>query len=241
MLTAADTRERLVQRDLAWAGLALVVAVGAGLATGYAIRSEAIPDPNLQLLLAYLSTWVPLGVAMWAVFARDGWTESVARLGLRFGVLDLFWGVAGGCIGRLMDALCRLQFTGTTGLAPQPVLGTPMIDGWVVALGIIAPVIIAPVVEELFFRGLVQRSLASALRGRRIATVLAILITSVLFSLAHVAVGGVLGVQVIALGLSTFAFSVIAGAIVAATGRLGGAIVAHVVFNGAAVLLLWPY
>ena len=243
MLTTDDTRRRLIRSDLAWAAAGLVVAMVAGLALGYAFRMGWLADSRAQPLIAYLATWIPLAVAVWAVCARGGWRASVDRLGLRFDVLDIFWGVAGGCIARLVDAVIRLQLTGTTGLAPQPVLGTPTIDGWAVIVGIVAPVIVAPLIEEVFFRGLLQRSLAEAFgrAGRLRAAAPAILITSVLFALAHVVVGGTSGAAAIATGAGTFAFSVIVGVIAAATGRIGGAIIAHVVFNGVAVLLLWPW
>jgi hypothetical protein len=243
MLTTDDTRRRLLRRDLAWAGAGLLVAVVAGLALDAAFRRGWLAGTPAQPLVAYLATWIPLGVAVWAVCARSGWRRSVERLGLRFGVLDLFWGIAGGCIARLADAVIRLQLTGSTGLVPQPVLGTPHVDGWAVVVGIVAPVIVAPLIEELFFRGLLQRSLASAFGGaRRLgAAAPAILITSVLFALAHVVVGETSGASAIATAAGTFAFSVIVGVIASATDRIGGAIVAHVVFNGVAVLVLWPW
>ena len=238
-----DTRRRLVRSSLGWAAAGLLVAMVAGLAAEDAFRMGWLADTRAQPLVAYFATWIPLGVGVWAACRHRGWQASADQLGLRFSVFDIFWGVAAGCIARLVDAVIRLQLTGTTGLSPQPVLGTPAIDGWAVIVGIVAPVIVAPLIEEVFFRGLLQRSLAQAFgaAGRLRASAAAILITSVLFALAHVVVGGTLGVDAVATAEGTFAFSVIAGVVAAATGRIGGAIIAHVVFNGVAVLLLWPW
>jgi uncharacterized protein len=63
------------------------------------------------------------------------------------------------------------------------------------------------------------------------AAVVGVVATSVVFALVHL-----VGQAPVAL-LGTFVFALVAGTIAAATGRIGGAIVAHVVFNGIAVVL----
>ncbi|MFP5317870.1 MAG: CPBP family intramembrane glutamic endopeptidase [Acidimicrobiia bacterium] len=82
----------------------------------------------------------------------------------------------------------------------------------------------APVVEELFFRGLVLRSLR-----RRAGTVVAVIGSSVLFGLAHPQdlPGDALALVMISLAVLASLFAVL----VIRTGRLGPAIVAHAVFN----------
>jgi membrane protease YdiL (CAAX protease family) len=242
MLTAKETSRGHAHVDLAWAGGGLIVAVIAALATTRAITAGSVPDPGAQSLLSYLSTWIPMLAAVGVTSAGRGWRASVSHLGVAFRPLDLFWGVAGGCFARALDALSRLQLTGTTGLDPQPTLGPPATGVWLVLVAIIAPVVIAPVVEELFFRGLVQRAIARTLpwvRGGAGAGI-SIVATSVVFAAVHLIVGGEAGLAAVETGIGTFAFSLVAGSIVVATGRLGGAIVAHIVFNGVAVFLLWP-
>ena len=64
---------------------------------------------------------------------------------------------------------------------------------------------------------------------------LGVIVASAVFALMHV-VGA--GPQAL---IGTFFFGLLAGTLTAATGRIGGAVVAHVVFNGIAVLLMWPY
>lgn len=137
---------------------------------------------------------------------------------------------------------------GNTGLAPQPIIGAapPL---WMMLVGLLAPVLLAPVIEEVFFRGLLQRSLVAGLAGSRQArpagsaqptgsvwaAVVGVVVASAVFTLMHLAGSGS------AVLIGTFAFGLVAGALTAATGHIGGAIVAHVVFNGIAIALMWPY
>jgi len=82
----------------------------------------------------------------------------------------------------------------------------------------------APLVEELFFRGLLQRSLE-----RRLGPGWAVGLSAVLFGLAHAEV-----LQLLAL----VAFGVVLGVLAQRAGRLGPAIVAHVAFDAATVIVL---
>lgn len=82
----------------------------------------------------------------------------------------------------------------------------------------------APIVEEIFYRGLVQRSLV-----RRVGVPWGVAIASVLFGAAHLQV-----LQFPALALAGVLFGVLAQR----AGRLGPAIAAHVVFNMTAVVNL---
>ncbi|GAB2747235.1 membrane protease YdiL (CAAX protease family) [Sinomonas atrocyanea] len=232
------TRRRVPR--LVWAGLGLVAAVLCGWTVEAAAAARL--DPALLGVAAYVLVWVPLVLGLALSFAGETLRDAAAFLGLRFRPMDLLWGVGIGCLARAADALVRMAATGSTGLAPQPTLSS--IGGLgvqAVALGIIAPVVIAPVLEETYFRGLVLRSLAGAL-GRlsapaRWAT--AVVITAAAFALVHaLLLAGTPGEAVLT-GVSTFLFALLAGAVAAATRRLGGAIVGHVVFNGLGVLLTW--
>lgn len=84
-------------------------------------------------------------------------------------------------------------------------------------------VIGAPLVEELFFRGLLQRSLI-----RRLRPVGGILVTAVVFGLTHYDPAAFPGLV---------AFGVVLGILAHRYGRLGPAVVAHVAFNAATVAI----
>ncbi|MGY3565131.1 CPBP family intramembrane glutamic endopeptidase [Sinomonas sp. RB5] len=225
---------------LVWAGLGLVAAVLCGWTVEAAASARL--DPALLGIAAYVLVWVPLVLALMLSFAGQTMREAAAFLGLRFRAMDLLWGVGIGCLARAADALIRTVATGSTGLAPQPTLSSiGGIGVQALALGVIAPVVIAPILEETYFRGLVLRSLAAAL-GRLSAAArwgAAVVITAAAFALVHaLLLAGTPGEAVLT-GVSTFLFALLAGAVAAATQRLGGAIVGHVVFNGLGVLLTW--
>lgn len=232
-----------VGRDLICAAAGLLAMLISASALEAAIRSGAIADPVVQTALSYAAVWIPLVAAVAVACAGTGWAESRSRLGLRFQLLDFPWGVAGGLSGRAVDAFSRIQLTGSSGLVPQALFSAPTMTPWVILSGVVAPVIVGPVVEEVFFRGLLQRSLAGALGGshRLRGNVAAICATSVVFAAAHVLLAGTTGTDAVAVAIGTFAFSIIAGTLTAATGRIGGSIVAHVVFNGVAVLMVGPW
>ncbi len=99
-----------------------------------------------------------------------------------------------------------------------------------IALGVLAAGG-APVVEEIFFRGLLLRSLGKRLGPMvpRLAPVLSVLISAIAFGLAHQE-----GLQL--LGLT--AFGVVLGVLAHRLGRLGPGMVAHAAFNTAAIVTL---
>jgi membrane protease YdiL (CAAX protease family) len=85
----------------------------------------------------------------------------------------------------------------------------------------------APIVEELFFRGLLQQALARFRMG-------AVILQGLIFGVVHVTPGEGLGNVGIVGGLS--AFGIVLGVAVRRTGRLGTAIVGHALFNAMAVI-----
>jgi uncharacterized protein len=82
----------------------------------------------------------------------------------------------------------------------------------------------APIVEEIFYRGLLQRVLI-----RLLGTWPGVILTAVLFGVVHFQF-----LQLPALAV----FGLVAGILTLRTGRLGPAIVAHVAFNMITVVLL---
>jgi membrane protease YdiL (CAAX protease family) len=97
------------------------------------------------------------------------------------------------------------------------------------AIGVVLLVLIvgigAPIVEEIFYRGL----LLGALRRRGLGPVVSVGITSVVFGLSH---GQLLQLPALAL------FGAVAGALAVRYDRLGPAITAHVAFNMVTVMVL---
>jgi hypothetical protein len=96
--------------------------------------------------------------------------------------------------------------------------------GWQITLLFLFLAVGAPLVEELFFRGLLLGSLS-----RRFGAPVGIIGSAVVFGLAHFEL-----LQLPALIL----FGLVLGVLVHRTGRLGPAIVAHAAFNAVTVITL---
>jgi membrane protease YdiL (CAAX protease family) len=98
---------------------------------------------------------------------------------------------------------------------------------WLLLLGVFV-VVGSPVVEELFFRGLLLRSLERRLApmGPRLGPICSVVISAVAFGLAH-------NEELQFFGLALF--GVLLAVLAIRTGRLGPGIVAHAAFNAVAV------
>ncbi|MDQ4502973.1 CPBP family intramembrane glutamic endopeptidase [Sinomonas sp. ASV322] len=233
-----ETIAALRVRRLTWAGLGIVATLACGLAAeNWAPRD----NPHVSGLLAYLAAWLPMLAALTLAMKGNSFRQIVSYLGIRVHAMDIFWGLGLACAARAADGYLQILLTGSTGLESQPTLGA-VVSGSTLVTGVVAPVIIAPLLEEFFFRGLIQRTLTELLRPRSAfarATV-AVVVTSLVFAAIHVLLLARTPTELAALAAGTFIFSVGAGIAAAATSRLGAAMVGHVVFNGLGVWLTWP-
>jgi membrane protease YdiL (CAAX protease family) len=101
----------------------------------------------------------------------------------------------------------------------RPFVPPLWLDGWWLFGAILAPVLISPVVEEPFFRGLLQRSIPTRLP-------FAIFASATVFALVHL-----LGGYSLFSAATTFIVGITFGIVAGRSVRLGSAIVAHVAFN----------
>ena len=130
-----------------------------------------------------------------------------------------------------------IQPTSGSLLGPLDVESTPdSVSGAVVL--ILGLVLVSPIVEELYFRGLLLRAMDDALRGtgRIAASLIALVVSTAAFTVLHVVPSGA-NVPVVLLA-GTIAVGLGCGILTLVTGRLGAAIVAHVAFNAIGVALL---
>lgn len=186
-------------------------------------------DGPALLAASFVGLWIALVGASLLASKRFG-SGSVRRdLGFVFERSDLGWGVLVGVVGLvaasgtqwILSAFPDLVGTNTNFIEDQ---ATTPVGAAVVVLSTIVG---APLVEELFFRGLVQRAMARL--GVAAAFVQALIFGSIHFTpeegLGNV--GIILGVGVfgLVLGLAARHFR-----------RLGPSIVGHAVFNAAAVI-----
>lgn len=168
------------------------------------------------------------------VIARVAGPRVVRALGIHFAGIDLLLGLFVALITR---AVVELITPSTGGLVPVFVETDVDRVSTVVVIAV-GSALLAPLVEELFFRGAMQRlvhQLALPGLGRTAAGIVAVGVTTALFVLMHALPYGA-AVPTAAL-LPPLLMGIGAGTLVAITGRLGGALVAHVLFNTVGVVL----
>lgn len=237
-MTSADDRISGQHTGLNVAAVGVVVAVVLVMLLNELFVRGAIRDPQLGELLSYLVVWLPLLAAVLISCFMLG-SRSLGRdIGLRFRPLDLLWGLTLGVIARVIATILEIAGYGQMGSAGA-ILDEPAHDLWWVFAVILAPVLVSPLIEEMFFRGLVLRAVSRAATDngatRRWALGIAVGVSASTFALIHLINAGS-PTAALVIGLSTFLFGLGAGALAAVTGRLGGAMVAHVVFNTLVVL-----
>lgn len=202
----------------------------ATVAVGVAVAVQGHTDDSLLVAVAgIVGLWVGLlGAPLAAARKNSG---SVAReFGLRFAPRDVGIGLVAGFGSQLI--LLRLVYLPFQLFAPEfyERVGEDADDLFDVASGpglallVLFVVAGAPLVEELFYRGLFQRSLA-----RRAGPAWAIGVTAVVFASTHLQLASLPGLV---------AFGVVLGLLAHNDGRLGSAVVAHVAFNTVPVLVL---
>jgi len=231
-----------------FAGLGVVLLMSMLIAAP--IQFADVQGGSALLLVSALPVWIGLlGTTLWAS-RRHGTGNLVTDLALRFRPIDLAIGLGAGLGLRFVIGIWTIAYSAVTGHQPTGNLDTVLGDGlgtgvWlVINMAVIA--IIGPTIEEIFFRGLGLRSaLASAWRRaglprfadpkRRVRYSIAA--TSLIFALLHVSeVNDLTSAVVLLPGL--FLAGWVLGRLTVWSGRLGPAIVTHVVFNGVAVVAL---
>lgn len=186
-------------------------------------------DPSFGVTaLALVGAWTTYLVGMWLASQRAGSGSMVADYGLRFRPID----VVGLGIGVLCSlVLIRIVYLPLEALWPatfseaklnenaQDLVDSAGGSTWTVVAVVVVG---APLMEELFYRGLLQRSLAS-----RYSDWLAVVGVAALFALVHFRPIEIPGLFVIGL---VFGFAALR------TGRLGMAIMIHAGFNATGIL-----
>ena len=202
------------------------------LATAVLVSVDDVDEvPIPQLFAASLVGWIAYGSMLWVLSERYGTGDRRADYGVGTRWVDLV-GVPLGV---------------ATQLAAVPLLYWPLRSVWpetfsedelteyaedlvdrasgagVVLLLVVMVVLVAPLVEELVYRGLVQRSLATT-----VPPAAAVVLGGAFFALIHFRPVEYPGL---------FLVGIVLGSCVAATGRLGMAVVAHVAFNATGLLV----
>lgn len=226
-----------IRQGLLWALIGWVVGVvGGGLTFQIVLAVTGTPaDEANELSLG----WVAVAQAgLWAgllgvpvVVSRLYGSGPVRDYGLRILGRDIPLGLVWGVVSQIaVIFVVYLPFRLLDLVDPEEIsqpardLTDRATDPVGVALLVLIVGIGAPIAEEIFYRGLLQRSLI-----RRLGDWPGLIITALLFGGAHFQL-----LQFPALAV----FGLVLGVLTYRTGRLGPAIVAHVGFNMAAVVNL---
>ena len=210
----------------------------AGLLVSYALATLAASmwlavsgDDEVGLAgqaFSQLGLWTGMVGAVLFASRRKGAGRLADDFGFRIRWSDIGLGVA-------VALVVQLIVLPAIGFLLQPLLGEPEVSEPVrdmiedsqgpAYVGLLLSVAVgAPIVEELFFRGLLLRSLRN-----RLGTVPAIGLSGVAFGLAH---GSTLPVEAVVLVMiSLTVFGAVLALLALRTGRLGPGIVAHAMFN----------
>jgi membrane protease YdiL (CAAX protease family) len=200
------------------------------------IATAAVP-PEWYVVSTLMGLWVGFIGAPWLASRTQGTRHFFSDLGVRFRWIDLL-GLLIGLVGQLAINVLYFPFRNhihNFNAPSQRLTGGSHGGGFLVIA--LFTVVFVPVMEELFFRGLLFKGLVRVLvpaggeshRARVIGVVAAVVIDGLLFGLAH-------GEWVQLAGLALF--GMVLAAVSYRTGRLGMNMVAHGSFNLVAVLTI---
>ena len=211
-----------------WVGGSLLVAPLVIAAVGAELGDD-LTIPQLAAVVA--GGWIMFGAALVFVSRRQGTGSPVRDYAIRFAPIDLV-GVPIGIATQL--ALVPALYWPLRSVWPDTFSGDRLeqrareladsAGGWKTLLLIGIVVVGAPLVEEIVYRGMLQRSFATA-----IGPVFGLLTVSVWFSLIHLS-----PVEYPGLFLAGLVF----GGTLLVTDRLGPAIVTHAAFNATGLLFV---
>lgn len=208
-------------------GVGLAFAIVAALSAGDYPGGKAI-----ALLLSELGLWSGLVGACIVVSRRRGTGSLVRDFGWRMRRIDIGLGLAGSLAGRMVSGI-------VVSPVPAPFRHVHAPDRSVIdrvahgpgswAIIVIVVCVGAPLVEELFFRGLMQSRLVEV-----IGPVWGIVVTALLFGAAHLTAWQ--GSLTFVYALAIAGAGLVLGLMRHLTGRLGTSTWAHAFFNVQAVL-----
>lgn len=225
----------VVERSPGLPGIGMAVAGYAlGVAGAFGVHAALDASPSTELVVSSLALWVGLLGAVAIVSRVRGTGSVVVDFAFRFRWSDIGFGVAASLVGRVLAGYAVSPF-------PLPRAGRGRGDGpsifdgqksttvWLILIFVVC--IGAPLVEELFFRGLVQRRLVG-----RLGVVPGIAIASLLFGAAHLIAWS--GPITLAYAWAVAAGGLVLGGSYHSSGRLGTSIIAHALFNAQALLAI---
>jgi membrane protease YdiL (CAAX protease family) len=240
---------RMTRDEAAYRGPSPFLVFGAVFAAAnaiaLAIRAAGIGElPQSETVLLSVGVVVPLyAVMIWLLVVREGalswqamgwpsmWDRSARTL------MSFLYGSALALPIVVITAIVGIVLVGVLGVRPPDVLAPPSTPAeWAVDLLVVAA--LAPIGEELFFRGFAQTAWARDLGWRR-----ALLRAAIFFSIIHgidvSATDFSEGIRLVTLAtLSRLPVALALGWVFVRTGSIAGSIGLHAAYNGVMLLLL---
>lgn len=217
---------------LRWRGLLFawaLVSLGAAVLLAVAIV-QVWPAASWSTTASTLVLWIGMLLAVLWAFARSQPTGL-----LRFRPLDVLYGLALGVFLRVLQGWIAILGGGGAGFPRFATFDGALPGYWWLTDGLSAGMI-APVIEEFFFRAVVLVAVYAALQrafGALTAGFVAVLVSTALFILFH-AIGGSLTIET---ALSLGAVGLTCALLVMLTGRIWGAVLVHIIYNSTFLLL----
>lgn len=226
-----DERPQLPGRAALYGLAGFVAGLVGGLGLALAGKAAGLPDIAI-LLLNLAALWTGLLSACWLASRRFGTGGLRRDFGLEIGGKDIGWGLLMSLAARFAGVLVAIPFLSNRRFLGnnQGVYGKVDANAGTFLIFAAVAVIGAPVVEELFFRGLLLRSFTSVL-----GTGWAIVAQAALFGLAHFS--PLLGLTNVSVVTIITAAGIVFGATAWWRRRVGTSIVAHSAFNLIAVIV----
>ncbi|MDR7112937.1 membrane protease YdiL (CAAX protease family) [Microbacterium trichothecenolyticum] len=205
-----------------------LISLGAGVLLGSLIA--AVWDSPWAAASATAIVWIGMLLPVVWAFTRS---RPIGLLRLR--AVDVLYGV-------VLGALLRTTQGWIEGLDGTPAEwpGLVQVGGSIplssMIVDVVGPVVVAPVVEEFFFRAVVLVSLYTVLRrpfGKLTAGMVAALGSTALFVVMH----GISGAADVSGVVSLSLLGLVCALLVLLTGRIWGAVLVHVVYNASYVAL----
>lgn len=215
--------------------VAFVFAIGLSLLSILVLHLSGRPGGlSVELVVSEIFLWAPLVTAAVFISKRRGTGSLAADYGLRIRLVDVGFGFVASIAARSVAAVVVLPvvvFHPVFRSAEHSQLSQFTGNAWDwVALGVVTCVG-APVVEELFFRGVLQTRFV-----RLLGPVSGIVLASVLFGTAHLLDWA--GPVTFVYALSVAGGGLVLGTVRHLTGRLGTSMVTHAFFNAQALVAL---
>lgn len=210
--------------------VASVVLLGLTLA---GVDATELGGASLGAVTVVTQSLVLAGAFAWLA-GRGGWSWRLFGA-VRPGVRHVSQGLLGGLAAFLVSGSIILGGNAVFGPldeAGQALLETDMLSGTALWFTVAAATVLAPLLEEVTFRGVLYQVV-----GRRTTWLVGAVVSSAVFSVVHAEVLLPLQVESLVYGLALFAVGFVLAVVFHRSRSLVAAMVAHATFNGVQLLL----